>query len=178
MINHLQSIFKDDNTAITFIYCNFGERNVQTVQNLVASLLKQIVQDRGVISDVVKSLYKDHRNTPPTLDEYTKALQSEIKMFSRVFVVVDALDECLDNNRFLLLNALRSLWSNVNLMITSRDLLSIAQLLPGTRRMDIRATDSDVRRYVEGRIARAPRRHLKALREIIVDKVAENVKGM
>ena len=162
------------------IYCIYTEQTVQTVENLISSLLKQLAQDCSVISDTVESLYKRHveRNTRPTFEEYTRALQSEIKTFSRVFVVVDALDECLEDNRSDLLTALRSLGNTVNLMVTSRDLSSIAKYFPRTKRLDIYATNEDVQRYIEGRITRTSRQHLKSLQEIIVNKIVENVKGM
>ena len=182
VINHLQAIFKHDKVAIACIYCNYKEQAEQTVSSLVASLLKQIIHDRCAISDNVKWIYKYHsdRNTFPTLDELTRALESEIEMYSKVFIIVDALDECRedDGTRANLLQALRSLAGTVNLMVTSRDLPSIAREFQRTKRLDIRANDSDVQRYIEGRIARASRRHLIALRECILNTIVENVKGM
>jgi len=180
VVNHLQAIFKDDNVAIACIYCNYKEQAEQTASNLVASLLKQMVYNHFTISDHVKSLYECHieQNTFPSLDDFAKALKSEIRMYSKVFIVVDALDECRedDGTRANLLRALRSL--GVNLMVTSRDLVSIARDFQETIRLDIRADDQDVRRYIEGRIARAPRRHLNVLQETIVKKITENVRGM
>ena len=101
-------------------------------------------------------------------------------MYSKVFIIVDALDECRedDGTRANLLQALRSLAGTVNLMVTSRDLVSIARDFQETKHLDICANDQDVRRYIEGRIARTPRRHLKALQESIVKKIVENARGM
>jgi len=182
VINHLQTVFEDDNVAIACIYCDYKEQTEQTVTNLVASLLKQILQDRCSTSETVMSLYKHHRNksTRPTLGEFTEALKSELGMYSKIFIVVDALDECPEENgtRANLLKALRSLGGTVNLMVTSRDLPSIAREFQRTKRLDIRANDSDVQRYIEGRIARASRRHLIALRECILNTIVENVKCM
>ena len=112
--------------------------------------------------------------------ELTTALKSEIGAYSKVFIVIDALDECPKDNgtRLNLLKTLRSLVGTVNLMVTSRDLSSIAREFQGMKRLEIRAHDQDVRRYIEGRIARAPRQHLKALQENIVNKIVENVRGM
>ena len=130
VVYHLQKIFKGDNVAVACIYCNYKEQIEQTVSNLVASLLKQIVQDRYGASDNVKSLYElhNHQSTRPTLDELTTALKSEIGAYSKVFIVIDALDEYPEDNgiRLNLLKALRSLVGTVNLMVTSRDLSSIA----------------------------------------------------
>jgi hypothetical protein len=182
VVNHLQTTFGNDKIAIACIYCNYKEQTEQTVPNLVASLLKQMVQDHFTTSNTVKLLFKRHKDkrTSPTLDECMEALKSEIGTYSKVFIIVDALDECRedDGTRANLLQALRSLVGKVNLMVTSRDLVSIARDFQETKRIDILANDQDVRRYIEGRIARAPRRHLKVLQESIVRKIVENVRGM
>ena len=77
-----------------------------------------------------------------------------------------------------MLKALRSLVGTVNLTVTSCDLSSIAREFQGMKRLEIRVHDQDVRRYIEGPIARAPRQHLKVLQENIVNKIVENVRGM
>jgi|ERR1700722_4661736 len=182
VVDHLRTLFETNDTVATvFIYCAYKEQAEQTVSNLVASLLKQMVQDCSTISDGVKSFYDLHRRraTRPTLDQLTGVLISEIQTYSKVFIVVDALDECQEDDatRAMLLEVLRSLPGQVNLLVTSRDLPSIARDFEGTKRLHIRAKDNDVRAYIEGRIALGPRR-LQGLQETIVNKILENVKGM
>lgn len=181
-MNHLQTIFgENDRVAIVVMYCNYKEQAEQTVSTLVASLLKQMVQDRRAISNDVKTFYERHRrqSTRPTPDQITNALKSEILTYSRVFVVVDALDECRedDGTRARLLKVLRSLGGIVNLLITSRNLPSIARDFRGTKCLYIRAKDDDIRKYVEGRVSLAPR-HLEKLQETIVNRIIDNAKGM
>jgi hypothetical protein len=123
-VNHLQTLSaEDDSVATTFIYCNYKEQAQQTVSNLVASLLRQIVQGRRAISDDVKSFFERHRRqtSRPTLDQLKDVLISEIRTRSKVLIIVDALDECRedDTTRALLLEVLRSLPRQVNLMVTS-----------------------------------------------------------
>ena len=103
--------------------------------------------------------------------------------FSKAFVVVDALDECTDRTRAELLIALRSLGSNVSMLVTSRNLASIAQEFHETKHLDIRASDKDVEKYIEGRIPLEPslQTHVDndpSLREEIVEKITENIQGM
>jgi hypothetical protein len=181
-VDHLKTHFKDANVVIMCIYCNYKDQGTQTVSNLVASLLKQMVQDCSVVSDNVKLFYNHHQDhgTRPTLEELTNALALEIRMYSKVFIVVDALDECPegDGTRTNLLQSLRCLVGTVSLLATSRDLSSIAQYFDGTKRLNIYANDQDIRKYIEGRIASTPRRHLKALQETIVNEIIKNVQGM
>jgi hypothetical protein len=181
VVNHLKLFFKDENVAIVYIYCNYKERLAQTVTNLIASLLQQIVQDRSATPNLVESLYNLHnsQNTRPTLEEFLEVLNSELVTFFKIFIVIDAMDECPEDKetRANLMKALRSLAGTVNLMVTSRYFPSLAQDFREMKRLDIRANDQDVKRYVEGRIALAPR-HLRNLQETIVNKVVENVRGM
>ena len=50
----------NDKVAISYIYLNYKEQHEQTIANLIASILKQMVQDRPMISDSVKALYERH----------------------------------------------------------------------------------------------------------------------
>lgn len=100
-----------------------------------------------------------------------------------MFVVLDALDECSDSTREELLPVLKSLASNINLLVTSRELASIAREFQQNKQLNIRANDQDVRMYIEGRIPRV--RFLKihvnhdsALQEDIVKAITGNVDGM
>lgn len=182
VVEHLQKVFKDDNTvATTCIYLNYKEQNEQNVSNLIASLLKQMVQDCPAISKSVKALYVYHRNrnTHPTLIDLMETLKSEIGMYSKVFIVVDALDECeCHETRANLVSKLRSLTSAGTVrIVTSRDLPSIAQDFQGIKRLDIHPSHHDLTRYLEGRIAAGPR-HLKRLQEIIVSRIIQSAAGM
>jgi hypothetical protein len=101
IVNHLQtSLGTNEMVGIAFICCNYIDQAKQTVSNLVSSLLKQMVQHRWAISDNVNSFYQCHRreSTHPTLDQITCVLQSEIRTYPKVFIVVDALDECREDD--------------------------------------------------------------------------------
>jgi hypothetical protein len=173
--------FKGDNVAILCIYFNYKEQIGQTVTNVVASLLKQICQDRHAIPDAVKSLYEKHhiQNTHPALEEFLEVLNSVLAKYSKAFIVADALDECPEENgiRARMLSALRSLAGNVNLMVTSRNLPTIAQDFQETESIEIRATDEDIKKYIAGRISFAPQ-HVKELKDDIEMKVIESARGM
>jgi hypothetical protein len=181
VVDHLQRHFNGSDIAVMCIYCNYKEQAVQTVPNLISSLLKQLVQDRSALSHNIKSFCKYHqdRDTRPTLDEFLKMLGFEIGTYSKVFIVVDALDESTEDHgtRARLLTALQTLPGRVNLMFTSRNLLSIARQFQGTKRLDIQSHGEDLRKYVQGRITLA-RRHLIGLQDMIEDKVVKVAGGM
>jgi hypothetical protein len=122
------------------------------------SLLKQLAQDHTAVYDIVKSLYRNHelRGTRPIFQEFQEIFQLAIKTFFKVFIVVDALDECSGSTREELPRALRSLADNISLLVTSRYLSSIKQEFEGVKHLDIRASDQDVRKYIESQIPLLP----------------------
>lgn len=186
VVDHLQTIFVCETVAVTYIYCHYKEHTKQTISELVASLLKQLVQNRSVTSDQVKEFYQDYRvnrKIRPGLRDLMKMLQSEIGTYSQTYIVVDALDECLERDRGDLITTLRLLSGNVSLMVTSRPLPSIELQFRGVKRLDILANDDDVRKYIEDRIPGENRlvRHVKrdpSFQEIIVNKIVVNAGGM
>lgn len=132
----------------------------------------------------IKALYKRHndRQTRPTLQQFLESLQSVVGTFSKVFVVVDALDECPDQTRAELLIALRYL-TGLNLLVTSRNIPAIAQAFHGARHLEVRASDHDVEKYIEGRIPRAGFLNIHlgkdaTLKEEILKAITGNIDGM
>jgi hypothetical protein len=107
------------------------------------------------------------------------ALKSEIGTYSKVFVLVDALDECPEGGiREGLISELRALSLTVKLLVTSRDIPSIAQHFHDAKRLDVFADDQDVQEYVRGRIGQAARRPVKELQERVISKVTQKARGM
>ena len=173
------------NVAIAYIYCNYKEQALQTASNLITCVLKQLVQDHSVAYENVRSFYNRHKDaeTHPTIMNTLEVLQSVTRLFSRVFVIVDALDECSDGTRAEFLPALQSLGNIVNLLVTSRDIPAIARDFQDNKPLDIRANSADVRRYIEGRIPQLLhlRIHVNSdagLREEIVEAIIGSVDGM
>lgn len=187
MIDYLKQTINEQEIGVAFIYCNYKEKTIQTTVNLVASLLKQLVQTQSVIPGKLRSLYEQHigRNTRPTLVECSELLYVELAAYSKAFIIVDALDECDETSgaRRDLITQLLRLPPNISLMITSRDVPSIQHKLSHFCRLEVRASDADVRTYLERRIEREERlaRHVEAdptLRHTILETIMKKVKGM
>ena len=70
------------------------------MHELVASLLKQFLQDHPVILEWVESLYEKHypRATSPSLKELMETLQKAVRQYSKVFIMIDVLDELVEHN--------------------------------------------------------------------------------
>lgn len=187
IINDIYRRFDQDSSiGISYIYCNFQRSYDQQVINLMASLLKQLSESQPSLPSIVKDLYNSHRvkHTRPSLMEICEALQSVARMYSRVFIVVDALDEChaSDNNRTKFLTEIFALQNTTkaNFLATSRQIQDIRNMFDRSLLLDIRAKEYDVRQYLEERMSGLPSFVLKRsdLQERIIDQIANAIDGM
>ncbi|KAN0073009.1 hypothetical protein V8E54_009123 [Elaphomyces granulatus] len=187
IVDYLEQSFEREDIAIAYIYFSYKEQDDQTTTNLLTSLLQQLVQRKTMISDGILSLYDYHakRGTRPSLGGWSKVLKSEIENYSKVFILIDALDESNENSgvRDGFLAEIRKLQPSIYLLVTSRHITTIEREFENAARVEIRASDEDVRKYLEGRIERESRLkcHVKAhpaLREEIVQMIVKKADGM
>jgi Cdc6-like AAA superfamily ATPase len=187
VVEELTTRFSNDpNIGIAYIYCNFRRQEEQNVDNLLASLLKQLSESQPSLPVTVKELYDRHKTkrTRPSLDEISRSLQAVTTLYSRVFLIVDALDECQvsDGRRQRFLAGLFSLYTKcgANLFVTSRPISSIEKEFKGNPMLEIRANDKDVRRYLEAHMLRLPGFVVRSLelQEEIKTRIVEAVDGM
>lgn len=70
-------MLKDQNTVVMILYCGYNQARSQSVDSLVAALIKQVWQIRPAISAEVKELHDVHARTNifPSLTELTKLLR-------------------------------------------------------------------------------------------------------
>jgi hypothetical protein len=155
--------FADDGTiGIAYIYCNFRRQAEQTTELLLANILKQLAGWQERLPASVQELYKRHkaRYTRPILDELSTTLQSVVRAYSRVYIVIDALDECEDKdyNRGKLLTELFSLQNEtgVNLFFTSRFIPEITKKFVSCLSVKIRPSKEDVWNYLDKHISDLP----------------------
>ncbi|RYP77344.1 hypothetical protein DL771_001139 [Monosporascus sp. 5C6A] len=119
-------IQSDGNIGIAYLYCTFRQQDEQKAEDFLSSLLKQLAQGLSSLADSVKSLHNKHevKRTRPTLDEISKALQSVAALYSRVFIIIDALDEyqAINGGRARFLSEVFNLQANcgANIFATSR----------------------------------------------------------
>jgi hypothetical protein len=166
VIKHIQDNFKEvGDVGITYIYCDYKDQLDQTAPRLLSSIARQLLEQRPDLLPTVKAFQRKHRNSNicPTLKDHSELLSSMVRQFSRVFVMVDALDECAkvdserNTNRHSFVNELRQSQSStdrfLHLLITSRPLPEIEQDLEGAAKLEIRASNDDITAYVNWKIS-------------------------
>lgn len=161
IIDHLCQKYSEDNsTGIAYLYCDAQRQHEQNYANLVACLLKQLLQGQQAVPAYVSRLYNYHKQkqTRPSAEELSIALENVVTQFSKVFIIVDALDECRQTDRANLGARLSSLRekSGICFLATSR----YPGVLTGLEQCDnleIRAQNSDICKYFEANIPMLPR---------------------
>ncbi|GAB1198163.1 hypothetical protein APSETT444_007471 [Aspergillus pseudonomiae] len=186
-IDHLYRKYRNQPmTAIPYIYCNFRQQHEQRYTDLLLSLLKQLVQGQPFIPNAVRVLYDEckRRESRPTHEGILSTLYSVASSYSRIFIIIDALDECQvsneDRERFLQIVFGIQERAKANILVTSRFVHEIETRFEGSIRLEIRASNTDVRRYLEQRLQSFPSfvLHNPALQREIKTKLARAVDGM
>jgi hypothetical protein len=187
VVDDLCNRFRNDVTiGIAYTYCNFRQQDEQKVEDLVASLLKELAQRRPSLPGIVKDLYDRHKDerTRPSFDDLSRALQSVASMYSRVFIVVDALDECQVSNdcRSRFLSAVFNLQTKAraNVFATSRFIPEITKKFEGNTTLKIHARDEDIWSYLDCYMRTLPSfvRNDSDLQGEIKTKIVGAVEGM
>ncbi|KAI9758130.1 MAG: hypothetical protein M1815_005017 [Lichina confinis] len=101
-------------------------------------------------------------NTRPLLAEVSALLHAYLNKLLDAFIVVDALDECIEKDRNDFVAELRTLPSSLRLLITSRGIPSIESKVGKCSRLQIRATHGDLQLFLDAK----PKKH-DMLREFI-----------
>jgi hypothetical protein len=83
----------------------------QSIEYFLGAIVRQLVERIPTIPDEAGSLYKKHRGkeTTPSCQEYTDLLHHISNKYSEVYVVIDALEECIDKSE-------RLIWSGLSLV--------------------------------------------------------------
>ena len=182
-IDHLKREHQNARVGVVYVYCVYNGIH-QTAVNLLGSLLRQLAVQNTAMLDDVKSCHKHHitYGTRPSLDEISRLLHSQVQKFDTVFIVIDECPEAGQVRKHFMAEV-RSLLPDIQLMVTSRHLASIASTFKQDARVDVCAREEDVRTFIE--LQMAIRTELRDIldghddvRSIIVATLLEQTHGM
>ena len=187
VVNHLHAKFRNDpSIGIVYLYCTFQQQQEQRPVDLLTNLLKQLIMGQPTIPNAVKDLYDQHKpkQTRPSLDEIRSTLHQVAAFYSRTFIVIDALDECRagHDGRDMFMREIFNFQADIkaNLFATSRFIQEIEAKFQKVIRLEIRADDTDVQRYLHAKLQNCPSliSQNNSLQEQIKNKIAKAVDGM
>ncbi len=177
------------------IFCSHDTQELQTCASLLGSLLRQLVEDptRGLSYSLKNAYEKAERSSsqarvgPLKLEKVMTLLYEELKNFSKIYIVVDALDECAETDR-LGSNPRQQLLSSLKTLMESHE-LSVKVLLttrpdPESQReyqwplVELSAPNSDIERFLDQQLKNHTRIQKMNSESMIKEKITTSASGM
>jgi len=170
------------NVGLAYIYCDFRDQALQTTENIIGAIAKQLLRQLPNPEEIATILKKSCNNKEhQQLVRKTKAFSDICNQFHRVFICLDALDECQEIPE--LLNCFLNV-AMVRMFTTGRKFVQqvIETHFGPTPTIHIEAKESDIQVLVKERIRedrkKDPSLMNECLERYITEKVSALSKGM
>ncbi|KAK6499947.1 hypothetical protein TWF481_010303 [Arthrobotrys musiformis] len=168
--------------GVAYIYFNFKESAQLKVDDLLSDLLKQLARTRDPFPSCLKELYDGLKGSRPSRTQIIRALGTIVASYSRVFVVIDALDEYNQCSEFLAKLFEIYKGQGFNILSTSRPIPEIRQLFDryevGCAELEITAAKEDIERYLEDKIRQSGSTAVLREKEMVKKRISEVSQGM
>lgn len=152
----------DADTAFAFFYFSFSDERYQSDSDLLRSLVAQLGWREPGLS-MLRQAYGDAKRSVPGPDELERIFLASTRSCSKVYLLVDALDECPEDHdtRQSVLARIERLSQdapNLRILATSRELdkirKSMEALVAEPLLVTTRAVDDDIELYLAKEISR------------------------
>lgn len=144
--------------AISFIYCNYKEPQKST--EYMKAAIKQLARRMSEFPADIEQLY-DNASNPGNTELQNSFIQIS-SSFKQVFLVLDALDECTEDQKSDLFDIFRSIVApssgsvrvNIKLFITSREEPDIKRGFENFPliKIETKKVDADIKSYVTSQL--------------------------
>lgn len=177
--------YASEDIRIAYVYCDYKDQVAQTASNLIACLIRQIIGHSNELPQQLEQLHKELKiqSRRPSFNELKRLLEALCGDRGRIYLLVDALDECEAKERRLLLPLFDTLLRrSTRLFVTSRpNNEDIFQTFVEASRITISASESDLREYITERINERKEiinRLTPELKQNIVSTISVGASGM
>lgn len=143
-------------TPTIYFYCHYGETERQTTLSIIGTLLKQLSMRCNTMDLPMISIFDN--NMSLNLKTSEVSFTTALSRFEKVFIVVDALDECSEEERksviMLFTRQLRLTGTQVKVFLTSRPENDLRQLLldNNSHQIDANDTAKDIMPFVKAAV--------------------------
>lgn len=177
----------DDDPKVIYYYFDFRDRTKQTVSNLLKSIIFQLASRSAGLTESAAALYEKYGGSrEPSQEELFDVVRDDIESTGRTFLIIDALDECPQQERKLFLNLFfqQTTSLGINILITSRKEADLERCLKDavshTVCIQSSKVDADIRLHVRNVMTRDPELTgwKPAIRQEIESGIVEGSNGM
>lgn len=164
IIEHLLQYCKNNITMVTvYFYFDFNDAQKQAPELMLRSLLCQLLSSFRTIPKFIDVLFSSCQNgqRQPSPHALLESLRQMLQLFTQVYIVLDALDECTQRQEMM--NVLESVagWQldNMHLLMTSRQERDIERSLENCVDEEEKVclqsdvVDKDIQQYVQERLS-------------------------
>ena len=190
VIDRLSDGTSEGSVSVVYLYCDFRTQKSQVTPQMLASLLKQVVcRLEAIPVEIDRAFQKAKQGSDGrglSVSEILKLLPAALRSQKRTFICIDALDECVTENRSEFLRSLRSIVKdspNVRLFATGRPHIQAA--LEGHHNgalqvMLFKPMKGDIRKYLKMKLQDDifPEVMDSELRQDIMEVIPEKISEM
>ena len=188
VIDNLCDRAAEESIVVAGFYCDYLSQQEQTTTNIVGAILRLLLGKAGIPNYLREAFQKskaEFGGRGPLLADLAGMLRTAIASLPRVFICIDALDECLPKYLPELLESLKGIIresSRTRLFLTGRPHVGedISRYFTKVVTIPISPNPNDIRNYVEMRLDRDPEPEAmnKELRVDIVRVILEKISNM
>ena len=162
MIDSLCDRAGEESIAVSGLYCDFLAQQEQTTTNIMGAILQQLAGRGGVPNHLREAFQKaklEFGGREPRLAKLVEMLRISIPLLPRVFICLDALDECLPKYLPELLKSLRDIVQEcprTRVFLTGRPHVreDVQRYFSKVVVMPVSPNRDDIKDYVEMRLDR------------------------
>ncbi|KAG8794799.1 hypothetical protein FRC16_010360, partial [Serendipita sp. 398] len=177
---------------VAYYYFDFRDEAKQTADGCIRSLTQQLFLQSEKVPALLEELYEEGRSIIPNIARITRILGDMLDEEPMDFIVIDALDECREDDnqheREVLFRVLQTIFSSVTgpyaIFVASRRVADIERTMKnlGARNVDMQncIIDEDIHNYVRACMKKEERFKKWPLdvKSTIQDRLAADANGM
>ncbi|KAJ5778371.1 ankyrin [Penicillium odoratum] len=159
MIHHLEEAAKTETQSppplVGYLFMSH-ERSLET-HRLLGTILRQVVVSMGGIPDCVQRAFEEstkggrrgNKRYTELQSEDCKSLLSQLTAGRALFIVVDALDECLSDIRNDLMEHLQGICGDIRILVTTRYFERYTKLSTKFTELHLKAHKDDLHSFID-----------------------------
>jgi len=178
----------EEDIAVAAFYCDFRDQQEQTTVDIMGAILKQLVAREEVLGYMRTAFQKSKRELGGRglrLPDIVRMLKRAIATLQRVFICIDALDECLPKNLPELLESLEVILQEspgTRIFVTGRPHVEaeVVRYFTTGVIVPISPSTNEIKRYLEKKLDMDPMRDemSDSLRADILRIIPERISEM
>jgi hypothetical protein len=171
--------------GIAIAYFNYKSVDTQRPSQIISSFIKQLCQQLKYLPKDVQDFYEMYNTNArtPTFDKYHSCLATATQSFEETYLIIDALDECREEEREKMIKCLIALVKDlpcVKVFVSSRrepDIVdAFAEEPERTIEIEAESVNRDIALFVKWRVDNLiEEKKLKIVRRQLKDTILETL---